>query len=555
MKPRLRCAIYTRKSSDEGLDQSFNSLDAQREACEAFIKSQKQEGWQLIPTHYDDGGYSGGTMERPALTRLLDDIDAGQVQVVVVYKVDRLTRALTDFAKMIERFDASGTSFIAVTQQFNTTTSMGRLTLNVLLSFAQFEREVTGERIRDKIAASKQKGLWMGGYVPLGYDAKDRTLVINPKEAETVRTIFKHYLELGSVRALKTHLDEAGIVSKVRVSAAGHKTGGQSIARGALYTLLKNHHYIGQIVHKGTHYEGQHTPIIDAHTWDAAQRKLEDNRNTHAHALRAQSPNLLAGRLFDDKDNAMSPSHAVKRGKRYRYYTSQAVVQLRPETGGSITRLPADEIERVVIQELLKTLTDNGIQRDLLGADAAIAQRHALENRATELSRALPGDRATLRALIKQVTAGQNDVRVGISTAALANVLGVDPPGADAPHTIKRSIRVRLQRCRGEAKLITGDESDASTSPPRTSLLKALARAHDWNQRLIRGEARSIRQLADDTGVTEGYVRQLLPLASLAPDLVEAILDGAAPSTLTLDTLMHDLPLDWAAQRTVLNRG
>ena len=200
MKPRLRCAIYTRKSSDEGLDQSFNSLDAQREACEAFIKSQKHEAWQLIATHYDDGGYSGGTMDRPALTRLMDDIDAGQVQVVVVYKVDRLTRALTDFAKMIERFDASGTSFIAVTQQFNTTTSMGRLTLNVLLSFAQFEREVTGERIRDKIAASKQKGLWMGGYVPLGYDAKDRTLVINPKEAETVRYIFKQYLELGAVR-------------------------------------------------------------------------------------------------------------------------------------------------------------------------------------------------------------------------------------------------------------------------------------------------------------------------------------------------------------------
>ena len=389
--------------------------------------------------------------------------------------------------------------------------------------------------------------------LPLGYDAKDRTLVINPKEAETVRTIFKQYLELGAVRPLKTHLDEAGIVSKVRVSAAGRKTGGQSIARGALYTLLKNPHYIGQIAHKGSHYEGQHAPIIDAHTWDAVQQKLEDNRNTHAHALRAQSPNLLAGRLFDDKGNAMSPSHAVKRGKRYRYYTSQAVVQLRPETGGSITRLPADEIERVVIQELLKTLTDNGIQSDLLGADAAIAQRHALEERATELSRALPGDRATLRALIKKVTAGQNDVRVGISTAALANVLGVDPPGADTPQILTRNIGVRLRRCRGEAKLITGHDHETDTSPPRTSLLKALARAHDWNQRLIRGEARSIRQLADDASVTESYVRHLLPLAGLAPDLVETILDGAAPSALTLDMLMRDLPLDWAAQRRKLS--
>ena len=553
MKPRLRCAIYTRKSSDEGLDQSFNSLDAQREACEAFIKSQKHEGWQLIPTHYDDGGYSGGTMERPALTRLLDDIDAGQVQVVVVYKVDRLTRALTDFAKMIEHFDASGTSFIAVTQQFNTTTSMGRLTLNVLLSFAQFESEVTGERIRDKIAASKQKGLWMGGYVPLGYDAKDRTLVINPKEAETVRTIFKQYLELGAVRPLKTHLDEVGIVSKVRVNAAGHKTGGQSIARGALYTLLKNHHYIGQIAHKGTHYEGQHAPIIDAHTWDAVQRKLEDNRNTHAHALRAQSPNLLAGRLFDDKGNAMSPSHAVKRGKRYRYYTSQAVVQLRPETGGSITRLPADDIERIVIQDLLQALTARITEHTLLGPDAPIAQRLALTEHATALAGTLPDNRATLHALIQKVTAGQNGVRVDIATAALANVLGVDPPVADTPHTIKRSIRVRLRRCRGEAKLITGHDRDTDTSPPRTSLLKALARAHDWNQRLIRGEAPSIRQLADEAGVTEGYVRRLLPLAGLAPDITETILDGSAPSTLKLDTLMHELPLDWAEQRRKLS--
>ena len=553
MKPRLRCAIYTRKSSDEGLDQSFNSLDAQREACEAFIKSQKHEGWQLIATHYDDGGYSGGTMDRPALTRLMDDIDAGQVQVVVVYKVDRLTRALTDFAKMIERFDASATSFIAVTQQFNTTTSMGRLTLNVLLSFAQFEREVTGERIRDKIAASKQKGLWMGGYVPLGYDVKDRTLVINPKEAETVRYIFKHYRELGTVRALKAHLDEVGIVSKVRVNAGGHKTGGQSIARGALYTLLKNHHYIGQIVHKGTQYEGQHAPIIDAHTWDAVHRTLHTNRNTHADALRAQSPNLLAGRLFDDKGHAMSPSHAVKRGKRYRYYTSQAVVQLRPETGGSITRLPADEIERVVIQVLLHALTDRITAHTLLGPDAPIAQRVALTERVTALAGTLPDDRATPRALITKVTAGQNGVRVDIATAALANVLGVDPPGVDTPPILTRNISVRLRRCRGEAKLFTGHDHETDTSPLHTSLLKALARAHDWNQPLIRGEARSIRQLADDASVTEGYVRQLLPIADLAPDLVGAILHGSAPSTLTLDTLMRDLPLDWAEQRRKLS--
>ena len=403
MKPRLRCAIYTRKSSDEGLDQSFNSLDAQREACEAFIKSQKHEGWQLIPTHYDDGGYSGGTMERPALTRLLDDIDAGQVQVVVVYKVDRLTRALTDFAKMIERFDASGTSFIAVTQQFNTTTSMGRLTLNVLLSFAQFEREVTGERIRDKIAASKQKGLWMGGYVPLGYDAKDRTLVINPKEAETVRY---HFQAIPGTRHRPRTQDPSGCDRHCQ-QGARQRRGPQdrrTIHRpwGALHPPQE------PPLHRSNRPQGDplrrparpHHRCADLGCGAAANSKTTVMRTPMRCA--PTSPNLLAGRLFDDKGNAMSPSHAVKRGKRYRYYTSQAVVQLRPETGGSITRLPADDIERVVIQDLLQALTDRIIEHTLLGPDAPIAQRLALTERATALADTLPDDRATVRALIQK---------------------------------------------------------------------------------------------------------------------------------------------------------
>jgi site-specific DNA recombinase len=274
---RLRCAIYTRKSSEEGLDQEFNSLDAQREACEAYVRSQKHEGWSALPTLYDDPGYSGGNMERPALKRLLADIAAKRIDVVVVYKVDRLTRSLADFAKIVEVFDASSVSFVSITQAFNTTSSMGRLTLNVLLSFAQFEREVTGERIRDKIAASKKRGLWMGGQPALGYDVRDRKLVVNEAEAETVRMIFRRYLDLGSVRELKAALDAEGVVSKHRTAATGDAYGGQSFSRGALYEMLQNRVYRGEIVHKGAAYPGEHPAIVEEDLWRQVREKLESN--------------------------------------------------------------------------------------------------------------------------------------------------------------------------------------------------------------------------------------------------------------------------------------
>ncbi|MGB6799383.1 MAG: recombinase family protein, partial [Xanthobacteraceae bacterium] len=275
---RLRCAIYTRKSTDEGLEQAFNSLDAQREACAAYILSQKHEGWTVLPTLYDDGGYSGGTMERPAMKRLIADIEAGQIDVVVVYKVDRLTRALSDFAKLVEIIDRRGVSFVSITQQFNTTTSMGRLTLNVLLSFAQFEREVIGERVRDKIAASKKKGMWMGGSVPLGYDVKHRKLVANPAEARTVVDIFKRYLRLRSVRALADELAAAGIKSKRRIHTDGTEYGHQRFSHGALYLLLQNRTYLGEATHKGNSYPGEHTAIVGKPLWGAVQAALGENR-------------------------------------------------------------------------------------------------------------------------------------------------------------------------------------------------------------------------------------------------------------------------------------
>src|ERR1700704_3641041 len=317
----LRCAIYTRKSSEHGLEQDFNSLHAQRESAEAYIKSQAHEGWKLVRTPYDDGGLSGATMERPALQCLLADIAANLIDVVVVYKVDRLTRSLTDFARLVEIFESHGVSFVSVTQQFNTTTSMGRLTLNVLLSFAQFERELAGERIRDKFAASRRKGMWMGGTVPLGYDIKDRKLVVNADEADRVCMIFQQYLAIGCVSKLRENLEQRGIRSKQRILTSGEVLGGGSIGRGALYHLLQNRIYLGEVVHKGISYPGEHERIIDEELWSAVQDKLEANRGTRRRS-RLETGSLLGGLIFDDRGNLMSPNYSIRRGKRYRYYVN-----------------------------------------------------------------------------------------------------------------------------------------------------------------------------------------------------------------------------------------
>jgi len=349
-KPAIRCAVYTRKSCEEGLEQSFNSLAAQREACEAFILSQRHEGWRVVPAGYDDGGYSGGNLDRPAFQRLLEDVAAEKIDTIVVYKVDRLTRSLADFAKIIEALDARKVSFVSVTQQFNTTTSIGRLTLNILLSFAQFEREVTGERIRDKIAASKRRGMWMGGNVPLGYEAKDRKLIVHQEEAESVRRIFSLYLKAGCVSGLKARLDQEDAKSKVRTSPSGRKTGGVSHSRGALYKILGNHIYIGEIGHKGQFHPGEHEGIVPRALWDQVQEKLHGNSQARRTGLKAVSPSLLVGLIWDADGNKLTPSHALKQGRRYRYY-SRAVSQGAPPSGSSI-RLPAHDIESQVLRRL-----------------------------------------------------------------------------------------------------------------------------------------------------------------------------------------------------------
>ena len=354
-----RCAIYTRKSSEEGLEQDFNSLHAQRESCEAYIKSQRHEGWVVVPTHYNDGGYSGGSMERPALAKLLTDIQSGLVDVVVVYKVDRLTRSLADFAKIVEIFDKAGASFVSVTQQFNTTTSMGRLTLNVLLSFAQFEREVTGERIRDKIAASKQKGMWMGGWVPLGYDRKERTLVINEVEAETVRAIFELFLKLKNIQKLLAELNRQKLTTKRYSTTSGRVLGGLAFTRGHLYYILSNPLYLGEIVHKGTRHIGQHPAIVDQRTWDAVQALLDQNRHQNRTKTNAKSPALLTGLIFDNHGNRFVSSHTNKSGKRYRYYMPSPSPgrQARPNTMPKL-RLPAADVDAAVVNALIAFLSD-----------------------------------------------------------------------------------------------------------------------------------------------------------------------------------------------------
>jgi site-specific DNA recombinase len=391
-----------RKSSDEGLEQAFNSLDAQREACTAFVLSQKHEGWSVLSTLYDDGGYSGGTLDRPALQRLLTDIADAKVDVVIVYKIDRLTRSLFDFAKIVEAFDARGVSFVSITQQFNTTTSMGRLTLNVLLSFAQFEREVTGERIRDKIAASKKKGMWMGGLPPLGYDVRDRKLVANKEEAQTVLDIYRRYVELRSVRALKAELDAAGIRSKRRTFADGTVYGDHKLSRGALYLMLQNHIYRGEITHKDNAYPGEHEPIVDKALWDRVQAVLAENRVNRAQGADGKYTSLLAGLTFDESGERLTPTHAIKKGTRYRYYVSRSLITGTAKDDSQGRRIPAGNLENLVIARIRDFLTDEGaVFGAITYAEQNGAEQKRLIARGRQISEQLPTlARDTVRSIL-----------------------------------------------------------------------------------------------------------------------------------------------------------
>jgi site-specific DNA recombinase len=549
--PVRRCAIYTRKSSEEGLEQDFNSLHAQREACEAFIKSQAGEGWRLIRPAYDDGGLSGGTMERPALQRMLAGINQRQIDVVVVYKVDRLTRSLADFAKMVEVFDARGVSFVAVTQQFNTTTSMGRLTLNVLLSFAQFEREVTGERIRDKIAASKQKGMWMGGLVPIGYDVHERRLVVNQSEAETVREIFRRYLELGCVRLLMEDLNRRSIHSKVRVAKNGRKSGGNIFSRGALYELLANPIYLGEIRHKGTRHPGLHEPIVDQQLWDKTQFLLRSRAVRRAPRTAKSAAGPLTGKLFDESGQSLTPSHAVKGERRYRYYVSRSLIKGTADSTGRGWRLPASEIERSVAAAACQILSDQA-------AIATSAQVIGLsENRLPSVFSAAEDWRQRLQSEVEAGAALDGLVdRIDLTESSIRLALKLPLPSSDGQPAesvshllITRVVSMKIKRRGVEMRLII--KGNGAPEPREDlALLKTIARAHQWSDALLSGQARSVEEIADHEQVGARYVRRLMRLAFLAPKIVEMIAAGRQPPELTAEALAEriELPLLWTEQ-------
>jgi site-specific DNA recombinase len=552
----VRCAIYTRKSSEEGLEQSFNSLDAQREACEAYILSQRHEGWQAVKTKYDDGGFSGGNMVRPALKRLLDDIAAKRIDTVVVYKVDRLTRSLADFAKIVEQFDKQGISFVSVTQQFNTTTSMGRLTLNVLLSFAQFEREVTGERIRDKIAASKRKGMWMGGVVPLGYDLQDRMLVPNPQEAAVIQQIFRAYLEQGCVSKLQVYLEQKGIRSKKRTSKNGNVTGGQVFSRGALYGLLQNRLYRGEMPHKGESHPGQHPALIDEQLWDQVQAQFKANLQAERRRPRSSEGSLLMGLLYDSRGNRFTPSHTSKKGRRYRYYVSEAVIKKRSKGSTGVVRLPALEVEELVVAQIRSLLKSPDRVLALL-ANPEISSEDA--RRMLQAVQVLRVDvEAVLPSVLRRVVVHEDRLEIQIDRQAFLKTICGDKEPSDAwlgesNEVCRLEIGTTLKRRGGEVRFQFLAGTPGLNPEPVTSLINAMARAHDWVDKIINGVTDNTPSLAEETGLDVRYVRRHISLAFLAPDIVEAILEGTHTSRVSLMDWLGSPPIDWVTQRSALS--
>lgn len=511
----FRCAIYTRVSTDAGLEQDFNSLDAQREASEAFIKSQSHEGWGLIRTAYNDGGFSGGNLDRPALQKLLEDVKARLIDVVLVYKVDRLTRSLADFAKLVELFDTHSVSFVSVTQAFNTTSSMGRLTLNVLLSFAQFEREVTGERIRDKIAASKKKGIWMGGVVPLGYRVENRKLLIDPGEADTVRMIFERYLQLGSVPALLAELNAKNVRTRVRRISSG-LVGGVLFTAGPLGYLLKNRIYIGEICHKDQNHPGEHEAIVDSAVFEVVQAQLAGNLQTH-YAIRSASDSLLMGKIFDDRGNTMSPTYSIKGKQRYRYYVSRAFTQKRTGDIGTLHRVPAQEVEAKVIEAL----------------------------RSVRPALAEPADDKSILQMASRITIGKGKIVVTLSDDVAATIEDRNLCILWSPQPTKAKRHITLPH--------TDPSKDQRPIQVerRDRLLRAVAKGRLWLKELTGGQVASPEDIAAREGRSKRSVHMMLSLAFVAPDIIEAAVLGSLPRGIGLTRLMDLHPL-WSDQRQTL---
>jgi len=525
-KPR-RCAIYTRKSTEHNLDLAFNSLDAQREACEAYIKSQAHEGWRLIPDRFDDGGLSGASLERPALQKLLDEVRARKVDVIVVYKVDRLTRSLADFAKLVEIFDQHDVSFVSVTQSFNTTSSMGRLTLNVLLSFAQFEREVIGERVRDKIAASKRKGLWVGGPVPLGYRSVDKKIEVAADEAALVRKIFADYLHCGSIGELAALFEREGVRPEPRRLVNGRLSTTERLNIGPLAYILKNRFYVGEIAYRGEIYKGEHEAIIARDLFDAVQARLAEG-TVARRKMRARSKSILAGSIFDDRGNPMSPSHTNKKGIRYRYYVSQAVLQKQKAEAGSLARVSAPDVETIVSESI----------RDRRASDQ-MSPNQTFDHAAGADSGALSIDRAVLAETVERVIVHRSEIEIDWRRSESETSEGATPRSQWIP------FEAHLSRKKGIAHSPSEDSLDPRA---RKSLLEAIAKAQRWIDEITAGKIESLDEIAARENIVERYVRRLSALAFLSPRIIQAIIDGTAPADLTVTRLTQALPQSWATQ-------
>ena len=541
MTKPLRCAVYTRKSTEDGLEQEFNSLDAQREACEAYILSQRHEGWTLVPGRYDDGGFSGGNMERPGLKALMALIDEGQVDVIVVYKVDRLTRSLADFAKIVERLDAKQASFVSVTQAFNTTTSMGRLTLNVLLSFAQFEREVTGERIRDKIAASKKKGIWMGGPVPLGYQVIERKLVPVLEEAERVRAIMRRYLEIRTAPALIEALLTEGVITKIQQRTSGPHRGGIPFARGSLFHLLKNPVYRGKIVHKGKAYDGEHEAIVDEDLWERVQLQLAAKAPPRKRPKNDRNQALLGGIITDPEGRPVVPTYASKGSRRYCFYETRKDLA-RPEDPPA-TRFQQGALDQAIVTAITDLLGDEHAMQRLANIEEA-AQLQGMFDHAGALRQRLqcPSElNSALRALVTGVRIRSDHLEVELEPAALG-VAEQTCWTLRSPRPTKRPFR--------EARVQI--DSTSLNAKIDQQLVQLLSDALEVQQLVLASSHLSLNQIAKRDGRCRKQLAKLLSVSWLSPRIVESIVDGTQPRSINRTRLLAaDLPVNWAEQEAL----
>lgn len=541
--PKIRCAIYTRKSTEEGLEQEFNSLDAQREASEAYIKSQVHEGWEVIPKHYDDGGFSGGNINRPAMQELLADIEAGKVDVVVVYKVDRLSRALNDFARMVEIFDKHNVSFVSVTQQFNTTTSMGRLTLNVLLSFAQFEREVTGERIRDKFAASKKKGMWMGGNIPLGYNITNRKLLVNETEAPNVKLIFEKYLEIRSVSATAEYLNKNSYITKSWSKKNGEITGGAKYTKNNLKSLLSNPIYIGKIKHKDKVYDGEHRAIIDENLWQEVQGLLKENSVKRKSTNNQNHSILFKGKTFDADGNIFTTTYTKRGNKRYHYYLNKVTKN----------RISVSELNSIVCNSV-GGLDLNNINLEVSNLSKAEVC-NIYNNSITEI----------LKTAVERVVVNQEEITVLINKTKLAEVIENNQDGnidsetldrrenlevIDRTETLEIIVHIAFRSYAGKkiAYSPNGNAISINKTNHDQTLIRAIARSYKWNKMLDAGEMKSITEIANIEKQPRSYVNTIMRLKFLSPRIVEMILAGTQPRTMQLKDFMKPFPICWQNQ-------